>query len=689
MYGYQVSHEDVTERKKDHQDVLQVMSSARCLLWQADVSLVGKKLHWTLKLRNEDAAQRLFQVAVPIGESYINGFDRAKHPDDLEEMHALSTRSIFSGASGYSQEYRVTLASMEVRQVYENVRIEPLLPGNWRVTGVCTDISDLKQAQQALWTSEHEFSNTFDNSAIGMAFVDTEGKWLRVNQALCVLLGYSNEELLEMTFLSVTHPDDLLENVKGRDLLRLGKIPFYKAEKRYVHKDGHVVWTLLGVSLILDADNRPVKLLAQIQDISEMKAAQEALQEANSSLESRVARRTAELVVANGEMTTAIELAKAANMAKSDFLSRVSHELRTPLNSILGFGQLLERQVPAGRQTESLNYIMKAGRHLLQLINEVLDVSRVESGNLEISLEAVELNEALAEACSLVEPVAIQREVTVTAQMELLPLLYARADRQRLRQVMINLLSNAIKYNHFGGRVEVSTSIVTGNRARISVRDWGPGIPAADLPKLFTPFERLGAAKSGVEGTGLGLVLSQQLTKAMGGKLCFETESADGCTFWFELDIAPDPMKLEGDLLQHIERMPQPLASLKVKKVLCIEDNESNVRLLDLIFQTRPDFKMISAMQGACGIQMAIELHPDVVLLDMNLPDMSGKDVLDALQMHPATKNLPVIILSADAIPTQMKRLIAAGAKAYLTKPLSVLDLLANIDKVLADMDAL
>ncbi len=575
-----VSHEDITERRKDHQDVLQVLSSAQCLLWQADVRQVGEELLWSAHVRNINAAKRLLDVSIPVGGSYESGFHLSKDPDDLVATDALSRTAILTGRSGYSQEYRVTLASKEVRHLYENVRIEPLSVGKWRVTGVCTDISELKYAQRALWTSEREFSNAFDNSAIGMAFVNTDGKWLRMNQALCDLIGYSNEEFLQMCFVDITHPDDLADNVENRDLLRSGRIPFYHVEKRYIRKDGSMIWALLGVSLILDSNKKPVKFLAQIQDISEMKAAQEALQDANTTLESRVALRTAELVVANDEMITAIGVAKAANMAKSDFLSRVSHELRTPLNAILGFGQLLERQVPAGRQAESLNYIMKAGRHLLQLINEVLDVSRVESGNLEISLEPVELNESLIEACSLVEPLASMREVRLRPLVNSSAILYARADRQRLRQVMINLLSNAIKYNHFGGRVEVSASLVSRDRVRIAVRDWGPGISESDFPKLFTPFERLGAAKTGVEGTGLGLVLSQELVKAMGGHLGVENTEGEGCTFWLELDVVPDPIKLVGDLLNHIEMPTQPSRSLGARTVLCIEDNIPNVRLL-------------------------------------------------------------------------------------------------------------
>lgn len=395
-----------------------------------------------------------------------------------------------------------------------------------------------------------------------------------------------------------------------------------------------------------------------------------------------------EAVLAHQEATLEAE---RANQAKSLFLSRMSHELRTPLNAILGFGQILSKEKLTPLQSEGIDYILKGGRHLLGLINEVLDISRVESGGDELALEPTALDDVVPEACALVTPLAEQRGITLDHQCDFRGS-YVLANRQRLEQVLINLLSNAIKYNRPEGRVCVTCEKLPGDRIRIAVRDTGFGISADDMPKLFTPFERLGAANSDVEGTGLGLVLSQRLATAMGGSLTVESVVGEGTTFSLELaqtvPIGEDLTAFEDDALQPQDDQTPP----QQFKVLCIEDNPSNLRLIEMILASRPEVTLISAMEGGEGLHLAREHEPDLILLDLNLPDMPGDEVLTRLQRSGITRDIPVIVVSADATGPHVQQLLEAGALAYLTKPVDVAEFLRVLDAVLrgdeSDMSA-
>jgi PAS domain S-box-containing protein len=402
-------------------------------------------------------------------------------------------------------------------------------------------------------------------------------------------------------------------------------------------------------------------------------------------LEVRVRDRTLALSAANaqlereiGERRRAENDADRANRAKSDFLSRMSHELRTPLNAILGFGQLLEARVQHPRDRESVEQILRGGRHLLNLINEVLDISRIESGRLSLSPEPVSLGEAITHVVDLTGPLATERGIDVEAAGAVDDDRFVRADAQRLRQVLLNLVSNGIKYNREAGRLVLAVQDVDARRLRITVRDTGPGIPAALQPRLFTPFDRLGAEAQGVEGTGLGLALSKRLVEAMGGALGFESREGDGTTFWVELPSSDAPRA------RHVAREPADDADARAAErqgtVLYVEDNPSNLRLVERVLAEHSAFRLISAMQGRLGLTLAREHRPDAILLDLHLPDMSGADLLHELRSDPQLRQTPVIMLSADATPGQIQRLLDAGAQAYLTKPLDVPQLLSALD---------
>ena len=381
--------------------------------------------------------------------------------------------------------------------------------------------------------------------------------------------------------------------------------------------------------------------------------------------------------------------ADAANAAKSEFLGRISHELRTPLNAILGFGQVLDRQHLTPIQCESVSYILKSGQHLLELINEVLDISRVEAGHVELNLEPLNLSEAIAQACALVRPLADARSIELRLPSDLDAngggdAIYVCADAQRFAQVMINLLSNAIKYNFERGEVEISWRKEANDRVQIGVRDSGPGISSQNLPRLFVPFERGAATDSDVEGTGLGLALTLHLVEAMGGEIRVQSALGCGSTFVVELPRAQAPNqtvavpKPSGETARALGENSQSY------RVLCIEDNLSNLRLLEIAMALRPEISLVCAGNAHEGLRLARIHEPDLILLDLNLPDLHGSQVLNRLQQSAITRDIPVVIVSADATKEHIEQLLDTGAAGYLTKPLDMRVLLQTVDKVLA-----
>jgi signal transduction histidine kinase/CheY-like chemotaxis protein len=409
------------------------------------------------------------------------------------------------------------------------------------------------------------------------------------------------------------------------------------------------------------------------------------LQEANSNLRSAHAELETRVRERTAELQRAVEEADRANHAKSEFLSRMSHELRTPLNAILGFGQILEKQPLAPLQEESVQYILKGGQHLLGLINEILDLARVESGHIELSLEPISIAEIVTESCALVRPLAAERTISLHSNAATLGRSHVLADRQRLKQVLLNLLSNAIKYNQPGGQVRVYGVPRPDNRFCIAVQDTGPGITLADQQRLFIPFERLDAGLSGVEGTGLGLALAQRLVTAMGGALILESLPGEGTTFFIELPLVPSPVEALAEHPLGVYEPEMGISSERSATILTIEDNLSNMRLLEVLLRSRPGVTLLPAMQGSIGLDLARQHMPDLILLDLNLPDISGKEVLARLQASALTRDIPVIILSADATASQIERLLTAGARAYLTKPLDVTEFLRTLDTMLPD----
>jgi PAS domain S-box-containing protein len=439
-----------------------------------------------------------------------------------------------------------------------------------------------------------------------------------------------------------------------QDVLAGATRAHYETERK--RKDGVLLEVSLTVSPIKNRKGEIIAASSIARDVTEQRQAEQAARRAKAD-------------------------ADRANHAKSEFLSRMSHELRTPLNAILGFGQLLAMDGLDSNQREAVQQILKAGGHLLELINEVLDISRIEAGQLSLSLEPVAVGETVAEALDLVRPLAAERNIVLGggAQSEKSSVL---ADRQRLKQVLLNLLSNAIKYNRQGGKVTVDVTQTAEERLRLAVSDTGAGISPESLERLFSPFERLGADETAVQGTGLGLALSKGLVDAMGGRLGIDSRVGEGSTFWIELAVA------EGQVDQ-LDETELPEASVEAGKggpartVLYIEDNLSNLKLVEGVLAHRSSISLLPAMQGGLGLELAREHCCDLILLDLHLPDLSGREVLMRLKADPATSDIPVVVLSADATPGQIERLREQGASEYLTKPLDVTRFLEVLDEQL------
>jgi signal transduction histidine kinase/CHASE3 domain sensor protein len=366
------------------------------------------------------------------------------------------------------------------------------------------------------------------------------------------------------------------------------------------------------------------------------------------------------------------DAAERANRAKDEFLSRMSHELRTPLNAVLGFAQLLAMDGLDEEQRDSVEHILRGGRHLLALVNEVLDLARVESGSFALSIEAIELSTVVVEAVRMMRPIAVDAGITVEIDRDSTTEVYVSADHQRLKQVLINLVSNGIKYNHTGGTVTIGLVRDQPGDVAIRVRDTGPGIPPRRMHHLFTPFERLGAEQTVVEGTGLGLALSHRLVQAMGGSLTLESTGPDGSTFVAQLPEAERPGKQATESESQLEFAGGPLPDLHDVTVLYIEDNLANLSLVEELLRRAEAPAPLSAVQGRLGLELALVHQPDLILLDRHLPDMTGEEVLDQLRVDPRTAGIPVVVISADVMPGRGSALRDAGAVAFLTKPIDV-----------------
>ena len=483
------------------------------------------------------------------------------------------------------------------------------------------------------------------------AATDREGYFVQVTPVWERVLGHQVEELVGRPVVEFVHPDDFdlvrceLERLAGSagDQVRF-ECRFRSGAEKYVWLE----W--------------------------------QARREEGDDLIHAVARDLSERRRLTEELTRAHEHSDQASRAKSDFLSRMSHELRTPLTSVIGFSELLLKDGLGADQVLKVEQILKAGEHLLGLIDELLDIERVEAGTMTASPEPTQVGGLLRDALALAGPQAAERDLRMHADLDASMDRYVMADPQRLRQAVLNLLSNAIKYNRMGGEVRLVTEVAGSDSLRIHVTDTGPGLSEEQLRRLFVPFDRLGAEDSEVKGAGLGLVLSQRLVELMGGRMSATSEVGAGSTFTIELGLASAPTVQEG---QAAEREPNGHGSLDGRRVLYIEDNMAN---LDLVREMlgASGAKVLTARDGRSGFGLARRGKPDVILLDLNLPDLGGEQVLSALAEDRTLHGIPVIAVSADASRGTKREMYGRGVAAYVTKPFDSDSLLGSVEQALS-----
>lgn len=543
------------------------------------------------------------------------------------------------------------------------------------------DITDKRIAEEQV----RKLSRAVEQIPLTVVITNLEGNIEYANPYTFHTTGYTQEELLGKNPKVLKSGETSIEEYQHL----WGNITHGKEWKGTFHnrkKDGTLYWEQATIGPIMNEEGEITHYIAIKEDITERKRIQDELKDLNLHLEEKIKERTLDLENANVSLINANHEAQKANKAKIDFLSKMSHELRTPMNSILGFGQLLQMGELTPVQEKGVQHILDSGKHLLNLINEVLDISRIESGRISISVEPIEVYEVINEIKDSLLFSANQKNISLNTQLNNTVPTYIKADRQRLKQILINLTNNAIKYNNEGGEVTISVDIKQASEdgytpIRISVTDTGWGIDEKDIEKIFIPFERIGAEKSNVEGTGLGLAVVKQLVDLMGGKVGVKSAPGKGSTFWIELQQCQshlDTIQKEATLSQHTAIHNQEGV------VLYIEDNMPNIELVQEIIDTkRKGIKLVIHMRGNGALEKAIEVKPSLILLDLNLPDKHGKDILLELKSNEATKQIPIIVISADAMPNQISILKAAGADNYLTKPIEVKSFLAAVDEII------
>lgn len=534
------------------------------------------------------------------------------------------------------------------------------------------------RSQQQSLENEYRLSSFLDSASDPIICIDTFGTIQSINSAVEKQFGYLPNELLgENVNILMPEPyhskhDNYLQTY-GRTGQKniIGAVRELTARK----KNGDLFPIELSISESIVDDKK--SFLGIIRDISERKEAEKELQHAYAKLEDRISERTEELWHSK-------TLAEKNNMAKSEFLSRMSHELRTPMNAILGFAQLMQTStkdpLPKPHQNR-IGQILKAGNHLLELINEVLDLASIEAGKITVSLEPVCVADLITEVVDVVRPLSQKFNINLIDQVTQNKKIHVLADKTRLRQVLLNLISNGIKYNRKGGSVTLSSNLAEDSRLRINVIDTGMGIPEDKLNQLFDPFNRLGAENGEVEGTGIGMTISKKLIEVMNGTIGVKSFVGEGSTFFISLPVCilqPDMNQPETLPAQNNEVIAEE--EIRPFTLLYIEDNPANLKLVEDILTDYPEIKFLQAMHAKVGIDIALAQKPNLILMDINLPDIDGFEALKRLRNFEETHDIPVIAMSANAMKKDIDRAMAEGFKTYITKPIEIIDFRKTIE---------
>jgi len=672
IIGYLLIGTDNTARKQAEEALLKAGALQSAIFNSENFSSIATDEKGVIQLFNVGAEHMLGYTALEVVDK-ITPADISDPQEVIVRAKALSHELAttitpgfdalaFKASRGIEDIYELTYIRKDGSRFPAVVSVTALRDDLGGIIGyllIGTDNTARKQVEaeqklldQRLRDQQFYTRSLIESNIDAIMTTDPAGIITDVNKQMEALTGCTRDELIGAPFKNYFTDPDLAEAGIKR-VLSGNKVTDYELTARA--RDGKETVVSYNATTFHDRDRKLQGVFAAARDVTERKRFERALQENNIELER--ARAAAE----------------KANLAKSDFLSSMSHELRSPLNAILGFAQLINSDTPppTPSQAASVDQILHAGWYLLQLINEILDLAQIESGKLALSREPTSLAEVLLECQAMIEPQGQKKGIRMTFPASGCPY-FVDADRTRLKQVLINLLSNAIKYNRPNGTVAVDCTITAPTRIRISVRDTGAGLPPDMLQQLFQPFNRLGQERSTEEGTGIGLVMSKRLVELMGGVIGVESTVGFGSVFWFELNSTAEPqlgIDTEHPVVMAPARIP-PGAPLRT--LLYVEDNPANLKLVEQLIARRPDMRLLSARDGNTGIELARANQPEVILMDINLPGISGIEALKILREDPATAHIPVVALSANAMPRDIERGLEAGFFRYLTKPIKV-----------------
>jgi PAS domain S-box-containing protein len=570
---------------------------------------------------------------------------------------------VFKASRGIEDIYELTYIRKDGSHFPAVVSVTALRDARDTIIGyllIGTDNTARKRVEEQLRWTEESFRLMVESvTDYAIVMLDPKGRVVSWNSGAQRIKGYSAEEIVGQHFSRFYTREDIDRGTPQRDLDVVTARGRFEDEGWRARKDGSTFWANVVFTAIRDHGGNLRGFAKLTRDLTE--------------------RRKVE-----AELTNAKSAAEKANLAKSDFLSSMSHELRSPLNAILGFAQLMESASPSptDSQKESIAQILQAGWHLLKLINEILDLAVIESGKLSLSPESVSLSEVMSECQTMMEPQAQQRGIRMTFP-RFDNLIFVRADRTRLKQIIINLLSNAIKYNKEQGTVVVDCTVSAPERIRISVADTGAGLPPEKLAQLFQPFNRLGQEAGAVAGTGIGLIVTKRLAELMEGAFGVESTVGVGSVFWCELISAAVPqLKIQSDEVEASVR-PQLPAGASRRTLLYVEDNPANMKLVEQLIARCPDIRLVTAVNGTLGIDLARATQPQVILMDINLPGISGIEALKILREDPATAHIPVVALSANAMPRDIAKGLKLGFFRYITKPIKVKEFMDTLNAAL------
>jgi PAS domain S-box-containing protein len=684
IIGYLLIGTDNSARKQAEEALLKAGALQAAIFNSANFSSIATDEKGVIQIFNVGAERMLGYAAADV----MNKITPADISDPLELVARASALSaelattitpgfqalVFKASRGIEDIYELTYIRQDGSRFPAVVSVTALRDDQGAIIGyllIGTDNSARKQVEaeqmkldQRLRDQQFYTRSLIESNIDAIMTTDPAGIITDVNKQMEALTGCTRDELIGAPFKKYfTDPGRAEAGIK--QVLREKKITNY--ELTACARDGKTTVVSYNATTFYDRDRKLEGVFAAARDVTERKRLDQALEEQNV------------------ELKRARAAAEKANLAKSAFLSSMSHELRSPLNAILGFAQLINSDSPPPTPTQatSIDQILHAGWYLLELINEILDLAQIESGKLALSLEPTSLAEVMLECQAMIEPQGQKRGIKMTFPQFDLPC-FVRADRTRLKQVLINLLSNAIKYNQPNGTVVVDVDrVCTPEHTRVSVKDTGAGLPPDMLMQLFQPFNRLGQETKSEEGTGIGLVMSKRLVELMGGEIGVESTVGLGSVFWFELNSASAP-QLPVD---RAEPTAQPRAQVQqgapLRTLLYVEDNPANLMLIEQLVARRPDMRLLSARDGNLGIQLARANQPEVILMDINLPGISGIEALRILREDPATAHIPVIALSANAMPRDIEKGLEAGFFRYLTKPIKVNEFMHTLDVAL------